>query len=177
MDRTQRLPLAKLLQRTATCNTLQHTETHCNIREHTANHGNTLQHAATQYFIQHCNRWIARKASLCQNGSALHCNTLQHTATHCTTLPHNTTHCNTLQHTATLPQMDRTQRLPLPELLRTVTKHGIRGLFCGFVPTLCRGVMGNVAGNFFFENIAGEFLLHTPSSNVYPPRYDGQRCG
>ena len=35
--------------------------------------------------------------------NALHCRTLQHTATHCThytTLQHTTQHCNTLQHTA-----------------------------------------------------------------------------
>ena len=53
---------------------------------------------------------------MCQQGTATHCNTLQHTATHCNTLQHNgledsdavsedergnvpTTHCNTLQHT------------------------------------------------------------------------------
>jgi len=32
---------------------------------------------------------------------AIHCNTLQHTATHCNIMQHNATHCNTLQHSAT----------------------------------------------------------------------------
>ena len=222
MDRTQRLLLAKLLQRTATRNTLQHTATHCNTPLHTSTQYNPLHHSATdgshttppsskiaathcntQHTATHCNtlqhtgahgKPRQHSATRCNTilYSALqqmdrtqrlpllewlraalqhtttYSNTLHHTASHYNTLQHTATHCNTLQHTATSPQMDRTQRLPLPELLRTVTKHGIRGLFCGFVPTLCRGVMGNVAGNFFFLKVTrvSSYYTHLPQTCI-----------
>jgi len=100
------------------CNTLQHTATHCNALQHTAthllliiNHGvdqriqhGTLQHSATHY---------RHSAIQCKtlHIAALHCDTVQQTATQCNRLQHiccslsivvqikeyNMTHCNTLQ--------------------------------------------------------------------------------
>jgi len=59
----------------------------CHALQYAAIHYSTLQH--TEY-MKGCT----------SEGTATHCNTLQHTATHCNTLQHTATHCNALQHTA-----------------------------------------------------------------------------
>ena len=87
-----------------------------------ATHCNTLQHPTTPYTMQltatpcnspqHNATSCTQEISTSQNpvflrtllvdavqGTATHCNTLQHNATHCNTLQHTATHCNTLQHT------------------------------------------------------------------------------
>jgi len=102
-----------LLQKSARCNTLQHTATHCNYHDtnalqqrplkahifksqHTATHCNTLQHTATlRNTLQHT-----------ATAKTLHCSTLQHM------LQHTATHCNTLQHTATTTTLMHCSRGP-----------------------------------------------------------------
>ena len=68
--------------------------------QHTATHCNTLHYSATLCKTCLCPP-PAPQNPLVYDGSATHCNTLQHTATHCNTLEHTTIHCDTLQHTAT----------------------------------------------------------------------------
>jgi len=92
------------------CNTLQQTATHCNTLRHTPDSWvvascwcHTLQYTKTN-----CYTLLYTAASYTAAPSrAIHCNTLQHTATHCNTLQHTacfclvaSCSCHTLQRTA-----------------------------------------------------------------------------
>ena len=88
------------MQRTAAhCSALQHTASHCNLLQQTARHCNTLAlHVPSKLqFPAACPVFALSGAQL---AAAMHCNTLQDTATHCSTLQHTAAHCSTLQHTA-----------------------------------------------------------------------------
>jgi len=104
-----------------TCNTLQHTATHtapnCNShcillcwRVHCnshATHCNILQHTLhqTATHTAYCcvGAFTATHMQHTQTRTAMHCNTLQHTAPHCNTLQHTATHCNTLARSLYVP--------------------------------------------------------------------------
>ena len=52
-----------------------------------------------------------------------------------------------------LQQVERGRRIPLTELLREAVRHGsLPHLFTGFVPTVCRSVLGNVAAFACYES-------------------------
>jgi len=54
----------------------------------------TLQHNAAHYNRLQCNTH-GKSAEIAFVAVAIHCNTLQHTATHCNTLQRTATQCNT----------------------------------------------------------------------------------
>ena len=52
-----------------------------------------------------------------------------------------------------LQQVERGRQIPLTELLREAVRHGgLPHLFTGFVPTVCRSVLGNVAAFACYES-------------------------
>jgi len=97
------------MQRTAQCNTLQHTATHCTTLQHIATHCNTLQHTARL------------------------CKTLQQTATHGNTMSH--THQCLASHIQVSHVYQHT-RLALLALVVVVTVCFVVLLFCSFAVLL-----------------------------------------